>query len=256
MLDHCKEVLARIQAREQFYTSLRGSARIEARGETIDLDLAMMRPYFLRAEVSGPLGIRVGLVQVNSEWAQFYEARNRRVRRLPFEEFQKNSLRRERFLAALPVPFLGPNFVDYSLSRTGLPSDESGEKLLRSCDYKGSSNVYEVLFVEEALLEKQNRWHLVEIDPTNFFPIRHRSLLMPLNAVLSADELSWDAPEWDLKYSNFLGEGFSTLPRRLQVYQRKELLWAYEWLEAERIQDRGEEIFQWRPTASMSVNDY
>jgi len=227
-----------------------------SRGESIDLDLAMMKPSFLRAEVAGPLGLRMGLVQINNDWIQFYDARRKQVDRLPFSEFEKNSLRRDRFLTILPFPIPGPYFVDYALSRSGLPSDASGEKLLRSCVYDEGRNIYEILYVDKSEVQDRYRWHLIEIDPTNFFPVRHRTLLKMRPQVLTTQDDSWLLPEWDLRYSRFVGAGFSTLPRLLQVYQRDRLHWSFEWLEAERIQDRGEEIFQWRPAASMSVNDY
>jgi hypothetical protein len=222
----------------------------------MDLDLAMMSPYFLRAELAGPLGVRMGLVQINNDWVQFYDSRKRQVERLPLDEFRKNSLRRDRFLAVLPFPIPGPHFVDYALSRSGLPDDESGEKLLRSCVYDEDRNAYEILYVDKSELETHYSWHLLEIDPTNFFPLRHRISLRPRAQVLTNKDTSWSLAEWDLRYSHFVGEGFATLPRVLDVYRREALAWSFEWLEAERILDRGEEIFLWRPSASITVKDF
>lgn len=215
-----------------------------------------MTPAFLRAEVSGPLGIRLGLIQVNQDWVYFYDARGkRRVHRLPYSEFAYDSARRDRFLEVLPVNIPGPFFLDLALSRSGI-SEAKDEKSLHSCDYVENDNVYRFLFVTPSEFKSKNRWHLVDIDPNSFFPLRHLTRLTGASEMLNVKDKSWSVPEWKLEYSQLAGEGFSTLPRELKVFGREGLLWSFEWVSAEPIEDRGPEIFQWRPNASMSVQDY
>ncbi|MEO5667670.1 MAG: hypothetical protein ABIR96_06410 [Bdellovibrionota bacterium] len=254
-LSDCKALKTRIEGREHFFKTLRGEARISSGGESTELDLALMTPAYLRAEVTGPLGIRLGLIQINPDWVQFYDARKRKVHRLPFGEFTKDSVRRDRYLRVLPVSIPGPFFLDLALSRSGL-IDGDNEISLRSCEYQTDENVYRVLYVARSEFEGRNRWHRVDIDPTSFFPLLHLTRLTPKTELLDDKAVSWTIPEWKLVYSDIAGEGFSTLPRKLQVFQRDQLLWSFEWISAEPIEDRGPEIFQWRPGASISVQDY
>jgi hypothetical protein len=234
---------------------LRGEARISSGTSSNDLDLAMLTPSYLRAEVMGPLGIRLGLIQINPDWVQFYDVRAKKVHRLPYSEFALDSARRERFLRILPVAIPGPFFLDLALSRSGLGTAE-GEKSLRSCAYIESENVYRLLFVERSEFKARNRWHRVDVDPNAYFPLRHSTRLTDPAELLDDKDISWATPEWDLRYSQLTGEGLSTLPRLLKVFAREQLLWSFEWLSAEPIEDRGPELFEWRPAASISVQDY
>ena len=255
MIGACKDLKPRVDGREHFFKSLRGEVRISSGRDSTDLDLALMTPAYLRAEVSGPLGVRLGLIQINPDWVQFYDIRHKTVHRLPFVEFAKDSVRRDRYLRVLPVMIPGPFFLDLALSRSGLSGSE-GEISLRSCDYLQDENVYRLLFVTRSEFAGRNRWHRVDIDPTAFYPLHHLTRLTSSAELIDAKDLSWANSEWDFRYSQFTGEGFSTLPRRLDVFQREERLWSFEWVSAEPIQDRGPEIFQWRPGASISVQDY
>jgi len=229
--------------------------RISSATDSTELDLALMSPAYLRAEVTGPLGIRLGLIQINGDWVQFYDARKKLVHRLPYAEFAQNSERRERFLKILPVHIPGPFFLDLALSRSGYVSS-GGENSLRSCAYLESDNVYRLLFVARSEIRNHNRWHRVDIDPTYFFPLHHKTRMSEKSELLDDKDVSWANSEWDLFYSQLKGEGYSTLPTLLQVTTRGEPLWSFEWVQAEPIKDRGPEIFQWQPTASTTVQDY
>jgi hypothetical protein len=215
----------------------------------------MMTPGYLRAEVVGPLGMRVGLIQINADWIYFYDTRAKTAHRLPFVEFVRDSARRDRFFNVLPVPIPGPFFLDLALSRSGLESQES-EKSLRSCEYLPEENIYRLLFVSRSEFEARHRWHRVDIDPTAFYPLRHLTRLSAVSELLETSEAHWVRTEWDFRYSRRVGEGLSTLPRLLRVFRGDQELWSFEWISAEPIPDRGPEIFQWRPTALMTVQDY
>lgn len=202
------------------------------------------------------------MLQVNSDWIQFYNPRERLVKRLPFEEFQRNSARRSAYLEELPLALPDPFIIDALLTRSGLEQDrKTHEGLEKSyCPYIAKHFAYELVYRERLSSPKNwERWHRVWVDATSFYPIRHTTVMAP-QSKRSAGQLSrsfWSkVPEWDLVYSLFTGTGVSTLPRKMSVWSRGRLWLSYEWVRAERIQDRSAGVFQWRPAASMEVKDY
>src|SRR5690606_29052580 len=100
----CEVLYQKIRLRDQFFGALRGRARLEADARSVDLDLVVSEPRLLRAELVGPLGIRVALVQLNERWGSIYWPREKRLRRIPTEELEKNSARRDRFLRDIHLP--------------------------------------------------------------------------------------------------------------------------------------------------------
>lgn len=222
----------------------------------------MASPIFLRAEIRGPLGIRLGLLQVNQDWIQFYDARQRLVKRLPFREFERNSLRREAFLSELPVALPAPFIVEAALSRTGIESFREIQEgfFTKHCPYNEEIFAYELVYkVPVPGVADAERWHRVYVDATDFYPLRHTTRIAPHSKRKPSNITStfWEAGwEWDLSYSRFVGEGMGTLPRLLTVSSRSGAGFEFEWESAEPVTDRGAEIFQWRPSASMRVKDY
>jgi len=223
--------------------------------------LAVATPIFLRAEVNGPLGIRMGLLQINQDWVYFFDTRKKSVKRLPMKEFARAGLRRQAFLRDLPVSLPDPFVIDAVLSRTGLIRDAKldGGVEQQHCPFLKDSMAYELIYKESAEIEGHERWHRVLVDARDYFPIRHQTRLAP-NSKRPASRLNKDfwrqAPEWDLTYDHFVGEGMATLPRKIDLSNRKQRVFTFEWREAEPVPDRDDRLFGWRPSASLKVQDY
>ncbi len=264
IITQCQELFDALIGREQFYTSLRGTAILNVQNadpETVELNLAIATPIFMRAEVDGPLGIRMGLLQINDEWVYFYDTRKKLVRRLPTKEFSKEGLRRQVFLRELPVSLPDPFVIDAALSRSGLVDDLSirDEVSKNYCPYLKREMVYELVYKEDSELNNLERWHRVWIDGKDLFPIKHLTRLAPKSKrqVQALGRAFWEtAIEWEMDYSYFSGEGTATLPRRMLVKNRSSKVFSFEWRSAEPIKDRDATLFQWRPSASLRVQDY
>ncbi len=215
---------------------MRGRAEIEVRDQSVDLELAVARPHYVRAEVSGPLGVSLALFVVNDEWAQFLDLRARVVHRLPFSEFRKNSLRRDLYMAQLPLGSFAPDLlVEAALTRSGLPEGVEPTH----CPYLEKENAY----LLEVQAEKQSRRIL--LDPTSLAPVR-----------IEGYEGGATRASWKLVFRDYVGSDWATLPREVEAFQGDASQWVFRWKEAERWNDFREAAFLWQPTASMNLKDY
>ena len=221
---------------------MRGRAWAQSTGLNLDLELALYSPRRARVEMTGPLGVRVGLLVMNSEWAQLYIPREKAVFRFPAEEMNRDTARRERFFKLLPFRVEPELLIEALESRTGLPPDTSID-----CRYDGERNAYWVRFVRP-----EGGGKVAWVDPTTMAPLELRHFDRELPATSAKEE----RPDWKVLYSRFTGQGPSTLPSRVEFYSPKGRELTFEWSSAETWDHPDEKIFEWKPAPELTIRDY
>ncbi len=215
-------------------------------GYTADLEAAVALPYFVRMEISGPLGIKLGLLILNKEWVMLFVPREKTVFRFPAAELKKDSLRRERFLKLLPVPLIPDLYMNSLLTRVGLPQKNSGIR----CDYNEELNVYRVRVPKTSDSTKGGR--IVWLDPVQFVPLREYyfdGLLPDLNGDVGRATSQ-------VHYSRLLGDGANAFPSKIEFGSRNGRDLRFTWQSAERWTSVDEKVFDWQPPASIKIQDY
>ncbi len=198
--------------------------------------------------MSGPLGMALGLFVRNESWVYFFVPREKVVFRFPSEEFDKNTLRRDRFMSLLPLPIEPASFREALLSRVGLPTDkEALEKT--QCRFDDKENLYWLRLPNPGGM-RGGRW--VAVDPVDFYPVK-------------AYVFDRDMPELNEKPERYLaefqfsqvrGEGPATLPTKIWMGRGRKNFLSVNWREAEQWKNPDLRVFQWQPPASLNLQDY
>ena len=210
---------------------------------SVTVEIALMNPNGARLEFTGPMGIRAGLLQINSDWIQFFVPRENLVIRFPANEFLKDTRRRDNFLALLPFPLAPEVFFDTLLTRTEIGG-------YKSClwDTNEGAFVYDVWGADGS-----SRW--VWVEPTDEGAIPHKVFYFdrrpdyPLLAETAR-------PSLQVQYSEPEGLGANRFPMRMEVFKAKKNLLHLHWNFSELWEAPSSEVFQWRPSASMVLKDY
>jgi len=233
---------------------MRGKANFDAPkfGASADVELAVLASGFARLEFIGPLGIRVALLQINRDWVYLFVPREKSVIRFPTAELSKDTIRRERFLSLLPIPVVPEAFFLGLLSQVGgLEETLKNPKNIVACDIDPESRSY-VLRIPGTSVDP-NGGRFVWVDGVDYYPIKiayfERSLPKTWNEKTTR-------PSFQIDYSNFSGLGTSTLPRHFQLMVQNEKVLDFEWDSAELWENPDMTVFDWRPSASMTVRDY
>jgi hypothetical protein len=196
----------------------------------------------LRAEFTGPLGIRIALFQINTDWVQLYSPRENLVIRFPTGELSKNTERRDRFLSLLPVAIVPEALFDALLARVALPE----KKQSFSCDFDPVQVAYRVRIDEGSL----GRW--VWVDPYHFGPLK--SLYFERSPpALQSQALR---TQLEVSYSEYSDGLVVELPSEIQISKESKSLLKWSWMRAEVWQSPQDQVFNWRPNSSMIVRDY
>lgn len=206
----CPELTKQILERDRFFSSIRGSASIKSGDFSFDADVAATSPAGLRVEVSGALGVKIGLLVMNEKWVKFVVPREKLVLRIPRKELDENTIRSERFLSAVVLP-LPPHLLVEAVTTQSLLA--SGAKVL-ACRYSHEHNWYELKLADS--LTKGGA-HLY-VDPSTLAPLqvlRFDSFLPNLD-----DETS-QRFSYRIQFSHLQGSGLATIPARAELTSRK-----------------------------------
>ena len=247
-------MIEKVRFRDQFFMALRGKASASGKDLNVDLELAVADPDKARLEFSGPLGIRLGMLLMNSDWVQLYVPREKTVYRFPVAELSNDTLRRQRFLELLPLPVVPAAFFDALLTRVALPKNLSYQVLQPTREAQGFCESDHEAGAYRIRVPTPNgfggRW--VWVDPESFAPVRALYFDRNLPLVLRGHE----RPTVELKFSDFKGAAASTLPTHVQVFSEGKEVLNFQWAAAERWESYDPSVFEWRPAASMTVKDY
>lgn len=246
-VEACPKLFDQLRLRDAHFEAFRGKAFLRTKDLSADLSMVMYSPHFLRAEVIGPMGVRVALLNFNRDWVQLYLPRENELFRLPQSEFKKSSARREAFLRLLPVPVIPEMVPDFLSTHVGL-SKEANISL--GCFYSIQDNAY---IVRESG-GKMGR--LIWLDPTTLSPLQQwvfKSFTPRPDADLSSAE-----PSLVLKYSQPVGQGYATLRRKIELSRGRDLatFLTLQWESAESWPNPLESVFDWSAPASSSVKEY
>ena len=236
----CKQVVEKVNTRDRIMSALRGEALVDGQQfNAIDLSLAVKKDNFLRTEIKGPLGIVLGVMQMNDEWLMLYIPRQRTVYRLPTQEAFKDTPRRERFFSLLPIPLYPEVMFDVLLTRAAL-----GSMKAQNCGYVEEHNVYAM-----TLLAKQQR-KVVWIDPTTFAPIK---IMIYDNRGQGA--ASAQSPRYHVNLSRLAGAGLASLPSEIKVQSSRGAGFEFIWKKASLLQGSTAVLFNWWPQKAK-IKDY
>ncbi len=246
-IETCATVAERTHYRDERMEALRGSAVLETKDHSLDLELAVVWPGLSRVEITGALGIRLGMLVWNEDWLQVFLPRDNVVYRIPAVEMEKNSPRRARFLEQVPFPLFPEAYFDSLLTRVGVRS--RFEKDLE-CRFVEEERAYRARFTT------RQGGRMVWIDPTSFAPQRvlyfdKQQKLPELHAPVESMR-----PVLEARYSDFQGEGLATLPAQLVLFSAGQKQLSFFWKTAEVWNTIRKESFKWQPGASISVKEF
>lgn len=246
-LESCSSLQTKVAARDKRFSALRGRAYAKGPKSSLDMELAVAAPRWLRVEIAGPLGVRLGLLQINEDWVQLFVPKEQIVYRFPAGEFGKDTLRRQRFLSLLPLPIHPEIVTDSLLTRVGADAADKTP----DCDYDAASNAYRLRYA--AARGGRIAW----VDPTTYAPLR----IWYFDDKVPAIGAGKERPLVDIRYSKFSGSGVSALPTQIEVISKLEsqsdrAQMLFVWKEAEIWESFDPKVFDWRPTASTTIKDY
>jgi hypothetical protein len=237
----CEVLLQKIRFRDQFFSAIKGRAELVAGKDAADLELVIQEPQFLRAEVVGPLGIRVALAQLNDRWGSVYYPKQKILRRIPIAELEKNSRRRDRFLESIGLPVYPDILAQSALSRVGfsLVTTMPGR-----CAWDPERRAY--------WFSWESKHRLIWVHPGTFAPLR----VEYFDGKFPGEPLADRRPTWVVDYSDFRGEGPSTLPFRLVASFGGQPAFSLRWKEAEATKNVDFQLFDWTPKGEFEVQEF
>lgn len=250
-MEDCKQIESRILARNRIYKSLRGQARLNLPEGALDLEVAVLEPNYLRAEVVGPLGVRVALFIINPTWVLLYVPRENTVFRLPSEEFLKNSQRRELFLKDIPFPAVPEILVPALLTQVPIGVASAKRSAIRDCIPETDSRALRV-DIRDRVPGQLGGWRRYWLDPLHAGPVRIQYFGGSPDA-----QSNLESPEVEIKFRQFRGEAIGRFPLAAEFTGKgvfKGLEW--DWKDVEVWQDPRKEGFEWRPRASVFVKEF
>ena len=204
--------------------------------DEFEVEVGLETPLSVRAEILGPLGVRLGLFVIDKDWVQLLVLKDRTVHRLPTSEFKKDTLRARRFLERVPFPILPDVFVDGVLTEVGMVD---ADPVSAKCTYDSVKNLNVVAYSKGA------NHYRVGVDPASATPLEYEQL-----------DAKSTRSIFSIRYSKLIGEGAATLPRQIEFSFGKEPRLRWIWTKAERWENPPDSAFFWRPAASISVKDY
>jgi hypothetical protein len=251
-IENCTELKRILTLRDQGFSTLRGKANIKSIDYDIDVELALRDPLEARVEILGVLGVRVGLLVADAEWIRLYIPRENTLYRFPRAEFNKDTLRRERFLELLPLKIVPELFPSLLLERVSL--DRAADY---ACRFNEKLNAYELRIVDD---KPSGAGRFMWIDPTRFAPLRlwYFPRQLPSLTKLEEGDINSLRPLVEVEYESWTGEELATLASVLRIrhLSQKSSNIRFEWLRAEQWENAGAAAFSWQPPASAKVKDY
>ena len=235
-------MLDKVGVRDMFFRGLRGKAWTRANGMTVDLELVVRAPDRIRAEILGPLGVRVGLLLLDADWIRLYIPREKLLLRFPAEELAHDTERRARFLHVLPIPVETSVLLEALATRV-----RPGPESKRECAYDHERNAYRLTSTEAS-----GAGRLIWVDPTTFAPLEARYYTKGLPVT----DAKRERPEWRVVYSELTGSPPATLPSHIEIFEAGESRVQFEWVRAEAWPETHDEPFTWEAPAGVTVRDY
>jgi len=213
---------------------------MQSKEYNVDATVGAFVPHFMRAEIAGPLGIKVGLFVMNEEWVQLFVPRENKVFRFPTDELARDSVRRDRFLSLLPLPIVPQLYFESLLTRSGLPDKDPANLV---CELREAEHDYQIRWTEPAVKGAARKRELL-VDASTFHPMRFRE-----SDVAGRDFL-------DVRFSKPAGEGTATFPRKIEIFLESTKRLTFTWKEAELWQNITSEPFDWKPPPGAQVQDF
>lgn len=243
----CPEVANKIIERDRFFVAIRGSATVKGPQMSFDADVAARSPSDLRVEVSGPLGVKIGLLVMNQDWVRFVVPREELILRIPKSELDKKTLRAEKFLSAIVVPLPPDLLVSAITTQSPLAR---GAKVL-ACRYSPAENRYELRMADA----KGKGGTILAVDPTTLAPLeslRYEDFLPDLGSEASKRH------SYRIVFNDLQGSGASTLPARARLWtSRREVPdTELKWVRVEVWPDVTNAAFDFKNAASFKVKEY
>ncbi|MBS1984550.1 MAG: hypothetical protein JST16_10290 [Bdellovibrionales bacterium] len=206
----------------------------------LDLVLALAMPNQARIEMSGPLGVKVGLFVMNAKWLQLYVPREKVVFRFPSSEAHRDTLRRDRFFQLLPVR------VDPDIWVSALSGRVDLEGGLGDCRYDPDRNAYRFRF----RWREGSKW--VWVDPNSAAPTELMVFAKTFPEVAQAAELR---PDLRVAFTEFQGVGPATLPTHMEFFTPSGRQLVFEWKNVEAWTSSAD-VFEWTPPEGLQLRDY
>lgn len=214
---------------------------------SFEADVAARSPSDLRVEVSGPLGVKIGLLVMNQEWVRFVVPREELILRIPKSELDKKTLRAEKFLSAIVVPLPPDILVEAITTQSPLAR---GAKVL-ACRYSAEENRYELRMADA----KGKGGTILAVDPTTLAPLewlRYDAFLPELGSDASRRH------SYRIVFNELQGEGASTLPARARLWTNlnKAPDTELKWVKVEVWPDAMDGAFDFKDVGSFKVKEY
>jgi hypothetical protein len=206
---------------------------------SVDVELAVWDPDRARLEFTGPLGIRLGLLQINPEWVHLYLIRENTVFRIPTSELGTDSPRLKAFQQLAPVPLLGEALFYTLLGRVDAKELKFKPTGQDQCFYDKATGHYVVK--QDAAIARE-----IWINRNAYYP--HKMMFYIDKTV--------PGPWIELRFSGERGEGPATLLAKSEIWLDGQKKLSFEWDHAEVWDAPDPKVFEWAPKASMVIKDY
>lgn len=237
----CEVLFQKIRFRDQFFSGIKGRAELILEKESVDLEVLLREPQFLRAEVVGPLGLRLALAQLNDRWGSVYFPRDRVLRRIPLAELEKNTARRDRFLKSVGMPVYPDILAQSALSRVGFSMIT---QMPGRCAWDPEKRAY--------WFSWELKRRLIWVHPQSLVPLR----VEYFDGRFPGEPLKDRRPTWTIDYRDFRGEGPSTLPFHLSASFAGQQVFSLRWKEAEISNDLDLKAFDWTPKGELKIEEF
>lgn len=236
--------------RDRFFQAIRGTVMVRNAELSFEADVAARAPSDLRVEVSGPLGVKIGLLVMNEEWVKFAVLRDKLLLRIPKAEIEKRSLRAERFLSAIVVPLPPSVMVEAVTTQSPLAN---GAKLL-ACRYSHEFNRYELRLADP---KSKGGTHLA-VDPSTLAPLEWRRYDAFLPDLGSSAAERYDHR---IVFGRLQGGGLATMPAEAGLWVSEKARSAkpeteLKWSQVEAWPDALNSAFDYNAPAAFRVKDY
>lgn len=233
--------------RDRLFQAIRGTASIKGEQMSFEADIAARSPSELRVEVSGPLGVKVGLLVMNEAWVRFVVPREKVVLQIPKAELDKRSLRAERFLSAIVVPLPPDLLVAAVTTQSPLAL---GAKTL-ACRYLPEENVYELRLADA----KSKGGTILSVDPTTLAPLesrRYDSFLPDLGSEQSKRY------SYRIVFKELQGQAMSTIPSTISLWTspKTKPITELKWVRVEVWPEAGDRTFDFEAGTAFRIKDY
>ncbi len=223
---------------------------MESGTESVELEIAVAHPHFLRIEMTGPLGVRIAILTVNEKWTHLYIPRKKELHRLPTVELKNTqSERAEFFLSQFPFQFRPETLIPALLSRIETQGNEglSCGKIQCLVDKTNKTVVLNQLCKKpQAQTQLAYSW---SCHPEHGYPISW-NLRETFSGPQSQEYLNF------VEYKAWMGAGVSSLPTEMEITLNSVMKVQYYWIEAERWESVDFSLFDHKHNPGTRIKDY